>query len=419
VLRPIRDRVKERIRQAKEAVAKDSAAGADIAEELLEHCLPLHELYEIFHGESGHQKTELFDEVAAACVDCVVAYQKETGDDPRFVEILRAALPLATDMDVRRRVLRNIEIGENNVRGEVLDPLYTLLKGVQESKESARVRLLRFNAELMPQLAAFVQQEGAGSELVNQICDAMAIVLREISLDAHNNEDDVPTSVDAIRIATRLAVSADLRKRTQDDCAVLEKNLVHHQAALVDLLIREDRVRIDAQNVRYNRQRLSIEEIHAIRFGILIRYRNGVQNSSSYFLEFLSERGYIQIECKRFLRSDAQARKDYEEILKGVLYFVAPKVAGKAAARIAAGQPCHMGGAKLTREGVSMSTGMLMWAKEHLVPWSDVRFSMSQGMLHISAGSNPKISATASLRETSNAVLFEPIARILASELNA
>lgn len=116
VLAPLRKRVRQHIQTARETTQKDRKQGGEAAKLLVDECTRMHFLYELFHTKDAHQKTELFDDVAAASIDCIVGYQRATGDDQLYVEVLRRTMPLATAAEVRERIQENLEIGESNLR---------------------------------------------------------------------------------------------------------------------------------------------------------------------------------------------------------------------------------------------------------------------------------------------------------------
>src|SRR5262249_44586435 len=158
-----------------------------------------------------------------------------------FVEVLRASMALATAVELRERIQRNIEIGEGNIRGEAIQPLYARLKTIRESKESGKIRLSEVKKQLMPELALLAESEGADSELTKDFSEALAGTLRGISIDAHNDEDDFETAAEAIRLAVRLAKSPELKKRCEDDLVVAEKHFTEFQRSQVHLDIRGDK----------------------------------------------------------------------------------------------------------------------------------------------------------------------------------
>jgi hypothetical protein len=68
---------------------------------------------------------------------------------------------------------------------------------------------------------------------------------------------------------------------------------------------------------------------------------------------------------------------------------------------------------RLEQAGIRMTSGSLVWKKEHLVPWNEVRFGNDRGLLGISSAANHNIRAALSHRGVWNAVIFEPIVNAL------
>ncbi len=221
VLAPTRTRILQYIKSATEDCEKNPNSGYDLTRKLIEQCTPLQNLFELFHGNDSHHKTELFDEVSITCLNCMVEFQKATGDNKTFLIILKNILSFATSMDVRERIRKNIKIGEGNLRSDILDPHYKTLKSIQESKHKAKVRLGMIQSSMMPLISQLTTQEGVNSELTIDISDAITIVLRGISIDAFNNENDVVTAAESMRLASKIVRDPDLKKRIDEDLLVM------------------------------------------------------------------------------------------------------------------------------------------------------------------------------------------------------
>jgi hypothetical protein len=237
VLSPARNRIKEQIQRAKQSAQQNPAAADEAARILIEHAHPLIEVFDLFFGEQEHFQKELFDEVATTAVNCLVAYQRKTGDNEMFVKLLERALPLAESIEVRRRIEENIGIGKGNLRGKELDSVYAHLKSIQDSKESPSARLSRFNRDVVAAItkvagiSGFSQNYGylsATTEEFKELFDSAAIVLRGISLDAWNNHQDRQTAVAANELAILHATSPELKQRLAEDKSTLQQQSTHH-----------------------------------------------------------------------------------------------------------------------------------------------------------------------------------------------
>ncbi len=411
VLAPLRKRIDQHIKTARQTTKEDPKKGGEAAKLLVEECDRLRFLYELFHSKDAHQKTELFDEVAAASIDCVVDYQNSTDDNRLFVEVLRATIPLATNSELRERIQQNLVIGESNIRGEALRPLYAWLKKIAESKESGKARLGEIKRRMMPELASLAESPGTDSMLINDFSDALANTLRGISIDAHNNEDDFETAAEATRLAVRLAKSSDLRKRCQEDLVVVEKHFSDFQKTQVHLDMRGEKVSITREIITHNGRQIRVADVTGVRWGGLQRYTNGVPSSVSYLVGICGTTGVnVEIECKRWLRSEEQAKIDYSKILEGLYGNVIPKLATQIANRIKA-DSFSIGGHRINKDGIYFQTGFFK-KTNHLIPWADIRYGFNAGYLNISSASKG-YNASFSVRDTWNAVIFETITKVL------
>jgi hypothetical protein len=233
VLTPARNRLKEQIQRAKQSAQQNPADAHEAARILIEHAHPLLEVFDLFFGEQAHFQKEIFDDVANTAVNCLVAYQRKTGDNEQFVKLLERALPLAESIEVRQRIEENIGIGKGNLIGSI----HTLLKSIQDSKESPSARLARFKRDVVGAItkvagiSGFSQNYGylsATTEEFKELFDNAAIVLRGISLDAWNNHQDRQTAVAANELAILHATSPELKQRLAEDKSTLQQQSTHH-----------------------------------------------------------------------------------------------------------------------------------------------------------------------------------------------
>jgi len=225
VLTPTRNRVLQHINTAKEESKKRAENGVDAARKLIEHCSPLQNLFELFHGRDSHHKTELFDDVASMIVSCLIAFQNKTKNNESFVALLKESLNFATAIDVRQQIQKYIDIGEGNIRVAAFGPLINLLKEIQSSKEKSENRLKKCKNIIIPQFIKLSEKHAAYPQIIDDRSNDLAVVLRGISIDAHNNEKDYSTAAEAIRIAAKFAKDDELKKRIAEDLKVVEESL--------------------------------------------------------------------------------------------------------------------------------------------------------------------------------------------------
>ena len=209
VLTPARKRLEEQIRRAKQRVEENPKNGIAAARELLEHAQRAVVLFDLFFGKASEVRREVFDEVATVCGYLPAKYHEATHDDATCLAILRSALNFASAIEVRRKIQENIDALTGNLKRKEFEPVYRLLKAIQESKEYPRRRLDRFRREVVPLLSQL--------RVNDELLDAAAIVLGAISAAAWNGKRDGGAARAANELALRYARRADLRQQLNND----------------------------------------------------------------------------------------------------------------------------------------------------------------------------------------------------------
>jgi hypothetical protein len=226
VLEPTKKRVEQYLKTFEEQADENPTNGADLAIKLLERCRPMMDLFDLFHGEDAHQRSDLFDRVAETVLQMVISHQHSTGDNWTFVKLLQKTLEFASGTHVRERIIKNISIGESNLSEKLIEDLMVSLKRIQESNDFPEWKLQLMNRDVLPELPALSQRLSGRHETHSKIMDAIAIVLRSISIDANNQSNDLVTAKAAIDLAAKLVVSPDLKHRIQDDIRQLNMNAI-------------------------------------------------------------------------------------------------------------------------------------------------------------------------------------------------
>jgi hypothetical protein len=229
VLAPTKKRVKQRLEAARERYKKDPEQGVDLAKDLMNHCRPLMALFDLFHGAESHHRADLFDEVAEVVLNALVGYQKTTGDNKTIAGILQQSLLFASGSQLRERIVENISAVQNNILFQLVEPYFKYLSSIEKSGLPPQDKLARIKNKVLAHLPGLVAKVGADSELYTQLADSIAIVLRAISIDAHNEHHDYATADEAIKIAGKLAVDVNLRSKIATDVATLSSNALQRK----------------------------------------------------------------------------------------------------------------------------------------------------------------------------------------------
>lgn len=221
VLAPTKARVEQHLLAFNKKTNSEPKNGTTYAVELLLLCKPMIDLFDLFHGVGSYQRNDLFDKVAQTVVKIARADWEENHDARKILPIFEKALELASGTNLRDQIKK--EISDIN-KVIALAPIFEALKEIHESKDKSRVKLQRITKSIIPQLPALSQQCGYHSKSFMDLSDTVAVVLKGISVNAYNDENDGSTALTAIRIASGLARKPDLKERIATDAKTLEKN---------------------------------------------------------------------------------------------------------------------------------------------------------------------------------------------------
>jgi hypothetical protein len=232
VLRPAKVRLRALLDNTNRLVDANPAMVGETTRALINTVRPTLYLFDLFFDDNAHDQKDILDEMANACVNHLVVYQRKTGDNEVFVELLQMTLPLAVSAEIRQRIEKNILIGKNNIKLARSDFFYSLLKSIDDSKETPSKKLSQFRADIIPAIIKLTGVSGyslgvgylsTGSEDYSDVFNSAAVVLRDISIAAWNEHKDMETAAAALDLALKHACSAELVQRLEDDQATLQR----------------------------------------------------------------------------------------------------------------------------------------------------------------------------------------------------
>jgi hypothetical protein len=244
VLAPSRERLERAIESAWQATKADKRSGTTQARKLLDAAEPLLAVFDMFHETDSAERCQLFDEVAESALGCAVnGYNacnaiepsKKIGED--FLGILQRAKKLATAIDLRQRIIQNIEIAQGNLSfNSKVKPLMDKLAEIQKitslpphfAKQLPDYKLDRVKSEVIPKLDSLLESKELDEEAVINLCDSVAIVLRGIALSANNDFNNPAVAHGAITLAGRYARSTELLEQVAQETRTIWQNLLNY-----------------------------------------------------------------------------------------------------------------------------------------------------------------------------------------------
>jgi len=118
VLNSAKLRLREYSQRVKNEVAECPERAASLANNLMAPTFFLFEVIDLFFGEADYIGKDLLDETISVCVDCVVIYQRKTGNNHVFVDLLRRLHPLTANKELDKRIFENLRVGIRNLEIE-------------------------------------------------------------------------------------------------------------------------------------------------------------------------------------------------------------------------------------------------------------------------------------------------------------
>jgi TPR repeat protein len=430
ITKPLKTRVESAVEIATSAAKKDPAKAAKAAFELLQFVSEPINIIQTVLPPDDHKRIDICDHVAEACLTCQIAYDRKTDDFKTSLEILDAALKYATSEETKEH------ISDERSKIVINKHIISLRKKVDEIENLNLLianKMNLINNDLLPYLSKIKNSPDMSAGLYEKCADYVAGYLRGLSVTEYNDHSNLNGALAIIDIAISVAKGIEERKRLQEDKAKLlsfQNEAVKHN---LYMKIRTDEIEITKQFVRYNSQKIAVPMIQGIKYGIyIVRNQYGTKTTTSYLIEItddLSSIGVpanallqqcvssiigshrIKIECNRFLRKEAQVDEDFNRILDALFHQVFPDLVQQLAENIISGNSLQVGFCRLTNRGIYITTGALMWKKETLVPFSDLKFYGKSGHVIVSSIKDPQMNASLSIRDVWNAAILEFITK--------
>lgn len=361
--------------------------------------------------DKSHGEEDFFDFIHPtflANFEAVIAQALELNDAELVQALSSGRLPAVDAFDYFRRANAWMETKASEVKSH-LDRL-SIPEGVDWWKRTADPTAL-FSVAIAN---ALPNECKAGRTELGR-------ALRSLGIDLHNEHSLTEQALKVIGLASQLLVDEGLADQLKKDRADLERILEKRKAEEAEdarwniiVKIRSDEIEINKAFVRYNDTRIATESVTGIRFGIFKQYTNGIPTNTSYAIEACGGGKSISIECKRFFRSEAQAKEDFTEILNALSHQTIPTLVIGLAEKIAAGKTTQqIGPLLLTQHGAQYESGSLWWKEQHTIPYSAMAFIDYGGHVHVHASRPKAAKFSLDRRIVWNAVILEKLVEII------
>jgi hypothetical protein len=242
-LMPTRARIERAMETAYSAAKQDKKTGVMQARKLLDTAEPLLAVFDVFHESDSIERCHFGDEIAQAGMNCAVMGYNATQEsnapskpttrvaETDFTEVLRRLRVVAKSNDLREKISETLNTVRNNLHFERdVKPLIEKAVQIRDNTSINALEKLNWLArDVFPKADSMLNILPV--DLRDQLCDALAGILRGLGIDA-NNKDSMPSvAAQAMNSALRYAKDGQLKSQLLKDKQAAENNKAAKVAA--------------------------------------------------------------------------------------------------------------------------------------------------------------------------------------------
>jgi hypothetical protein len=224
ITKPLKTRVDSAVEIAISIAKKEPAQAAQAALVLLQSVSEPLKVIQTVLPPKDHERIDLCDQVAEACLTCQIAYAGETEDWKTCLEILDNALKYAVSKEAKEHLA---DERSKVVINKYLSPIYDFCKTVAENVEknpySAAEEAQHVISEA-PHLILKLSSANVPDEIVLRGKDQIALSLDFCAVSYGNKTDKWKPSVKILEEALKYATSQEVKSRIEKNLSIVKKN---------------------------------------------------------------------------------------------------------------------------------------------------------------------------------------------------
>lgn len=169
------------------------------------------------------------DRFAEAANGCLVDYCNRTKDYATGVELLREVREMARNAALVEKIESNLNTAcRNSWNVLYLEPLAEKLNAIGGADLPPSVKFARIKSEVLP-LYKRLQDELGEEEPVVLASQMVASLLRSVSIDLHNNDENYDLALDAVGLAVVICLDDELAQKLEADRKTAEQHALEHR----------------------------------------------------------------------------------------------------------------------------------------------------------------------------------------------
>ena len=296
----------------------------------------------------------------------------------------------------------NIELEVREKEGKRIDQLLDPLRRVAEKSEQVKPRL-----QMIRELLAYGNLSSTLMALpspLKHFQDDAASLLRGISIDAYNHHDDADLARDILHLAKSILSSgSEYLVRVNEDLKTLEDRIKKESEDEAFLTFQGENYSITRKMVSFGTKGLAVEYVRTIRWGISITRSGTVVSYAFTFV--VGGRGTGDLSLSWTSSKDVETQQGYfNKFVDAAFSYLMPHVIASIQKDLDSNQTIRIGGAPVSRSGITFTIDGWFSNKQELCPWHRLRSVIDNGDVVITDTSNSKCKISMPLATVDNAI---------------
>ncbi|MFH1740799.1 MAG: hypothetical protein ABIH23_17470, partial [bacterium] len=217
---PLKVRIRTAFESATTATQREPGNGASCVQELLQAVKDPLQIIRLVLPEQDHERIDLCDSVADACLTCLDAFAREAGDWAESLKLLDAAAEIAESSQTKAR------LDENKswfLMGPIRKECERAITAVERKPTCAvdeAKRLLSVGPPMLEKLVQF----GAPAELCDRAKDELAGTLMQCAVVYSNKTEKWQPCISLLEASLRLVANPQLKERIAKNLQTIRHN---------------------------------------------------------------------------------------------------------------------------------------------------------------------------------------------------
>ena len=197
---------------------------------------------------------------------------------------------------------------------------------------------------------------------------------------------------------------------------------MQHHNFDVDIVIpsSKQKVKITAETIEVNQIRIPCADVIAVRYGVSLIGSVKKPSKKKYTIEIKGKDGKtVSIKFESSKVSDLlEEDHTYYYIMSGLWQYVKKQLVGDFISKLNAQEVLEVGAAKFDYKGFVVNYKTWFWGKQKttILAWSQTKYFLDKGMLHVQDMYDRKKKVSVSLHEDWNAVVLNTLMHYLSQE---